>query len=71
MRDAITAAIAARLGDVADAAFRLKQAVESGAPATPFSILRMGLDADSAATALDGLAERLTVALTNEGESRP
>jgi hypothetical protein len=71
MKDAITAAIAQRLGDLADAAFRLKAAVESGAPAAPFSILRLGLDADAAATALEGHAERLTTALTHEGELRP
>ena len=71
MRDAIQAAIAARLGDVADAAIRLKQSIEAGHPAAPFSILRLGLDADAAANALEAHAERLTVAFTNEGESRP
>jgi hypothetical protein len=59
MRDAITAAIAARLGDVADAAFRLRAAVEAGAPAAPFPLIRLGLDADAMALALEGHAERL------------
>ena len=61
MRDAITAAIAARLGDAADAAFRLKQAVESGAPAAPFPLLRMALDVDGMATVLEGHVERLVM----------
>jgi hypothetical protein len=69
MKDAIQAAITARLGDVADAAFRLKAAIEAGAPACPpWLLLRLGLDADSAATALESHAERLT-ALTHERQS--
>lgn len=71
MNEAIQAAIAARLGDLADAATRLKQTIEAGAPAAPFSVLRLGLDADSAATLLQGHAERLTAALPHEGELRP
>jgi hypothetical protein len=67
MKNEITAAIAARLGDVADLAFRLKAAVESGQPAAPFSILRMALDADAAATALQGHIERLVL---DKGDTR-
>jgi hypothetical protein len=59
MKDVIASAIAARLGDVADAAFRLKAAVEAGQPAHPFSLLRMAVDADAAATLLQGHVEKL------------
>ena len=59
MKEVIAQAIAARLGDVADAAFRLKAAVESGAPAAPVSVLRMAVEIDSAATMLQGHVEKL------------
>ena len=62
MKDEITAAIAQRLGELADVAFRLKQAVEAGAPAAPFSILRMAVDVDAAATTLEGHVERVSSA---------
>jgi hypothetical protein len=61
MNEAILSAIAARLGDLADVAFRIKATVEAGAPAAPFSILRMAVDVDAAASMLEGHVERLHV----------
>ena len=59
MKDEIRAAIAARLGDLADAASKLKQAVEAGTPAGPFPLIRLGLDADGMATVLQAHAEHI------------
>jgi hypothetical protein len=68
MKEAIAQAIAARLGDVADAAWKLKAAVEAqqhdGQNLAPFPLIRLGLDADGMATVLQGHAERLTTAPT-------
>jgi hypothetical protein len=66
MKDAIQAAIAGRLGELADAAFRLKQAVEAGQPAHLFSLLRMAVDADAAATLFQGHVEKLAATAENK-----
>ena len=68
MKDAIQAAIAQRLGELADVAFRLKPAVEAGAPACPpWLLIRAGLDADSAAVLLQGHVEKLA---PNKGDTK-
>jgi hypothetical protein len=59
VNEAIVAAIAARLGEMIALGERLKAAVEAGSPAAPFSVLRMAVDVDLAANALQSHVERL------------